>query len=237
MKKVFIFLAGMLVGSGAGAGIAYAITKKKLEEQMDDELIRLRDYYEKRLKELGADMPEEKAEKDSDDGICSVGEGLPADKKVDTSRTDYTKCYKSTKKVDSELTERIQRIKNGDYEPKPRENDDYDEGVYEIAYADDEMTGEPGYGNRPDHGTISMTYYADGALCVSDWGSLTDSMFGQSDADIENEEDMIRGNVLECLQEMEFMQGAYDRCYIRDCRDGLDVEVTRVSTLSDMDNL
>ena len=237
MKKIFIFLAGVLVGSGAGAGVAYAVTKKKLEEQMDDELIRLRDYYDKRLKKLG-DVPREKSEEaEADDGVCSVGEGLPADKKVDTSKTDYTKCYKSTKKVNPELSERIQRIKNGDYEPKPRESDDYDEGVYEIAYADDEMTGEPGYGNRPDHGTISMTYYADGALSVSDWGSLTDSMFGQSEEDIENAEDGIRSNVLECLQEMEFMQGAYDRCYIRDCRDGIDVEVTRVSTLSDMDNL
>lgn len=235
MKKLVIFLAGIVVGGAISTGITYFITKKKCEKVCDEEIRLLRNHYDELLAKYETDeVKTETEEDDPDDGIETVGEGLPSEKKINTSATNYAGCYKSS--VSPELKKKIRDIKAKTFSAHPTEEDDED-GIYEIAYEDDDTTGEPGFGRKKGYDTVHMTYYADGALNISSWGSMSSILDDLEPNQIEGEEDEIRSDILPYLKEIEFDHGAYDVAYIRDNRRGVDVEVTRVTSSRDIEEL
>lgn len=241
VKALLIFVGG----AGSGAGVATIITKKvvekKVEEGHREEMADLREHYEKKINDLKAKLPkcEQVEDKKDSDGIVTVGKGTPEEKQTDTHKTEYGKYYDIRKARDpKEIIDGI--IDSVEKSAHPGEDDEPEEMVYEVMDYRDPDTGEPGFGQKPGFYTVDMCFYQDDqALCMKDWGDLTDVELARGDREIHNDEDEIRNDILPYLLELGFEDESfpYDIIKIRDKLRGLDVRVVRVDGSSIMDQI
>lgn len=230
IKGILIFTGGLAVGGGVGATISYFVTKRRAEKECSDEIAALRKHYEDVLERYEALEPD-KEDSDiskNDDGIVTVGEGVPADKKVNTHKTAYEQAYKKETKLSPEVQESIRKAKENIETMAPSEDDDEEEDIVEITTFDDKYTGEPGYGQKSGYYAIEMAYYTkDEGMEVTDWGEMNDGSLERDDMMIANEEDEIIYDILPYLKEVEFGHKPYDEIYLRNNKRSIDIHLVK----------
>lgn len=228
VKGLLIFAGGLVVGGGVGATASYFVTKKRLDKECENAVVELRIYYEELLDKYEPLNTESKEESDiskTDDGIVTVGAGIPTDKKVNTNKLAYDKAYK----VDPKIKERIEAAKERLAATGPSEDDD-EEDVVEITTYEDEYTKEPGYGQKPGYYAIEMAYYTkDGGMAVTDWGQMEDDGYFNDDDGMKkaNEEDEIIYSIDPYLKMISFDHKPYDVIYLRVNKRNLDVKLSK----------
>jgi len=228
VKGLLIFVGGLIVGGGVGATASYFVTKKRLDKEYDDAIVELRIHYEELLDKYEALNPEPTEEGDiskNEDGIVTVGAGIPTDKKVNTQKLAYDKAYK----VDPKIKERIEAAKERLASTGPSE-DDEEEDIVEITTYEDEYSHEPGYGQKPGYYAIEMAYYTkDGGMAVTDWGQMEDDGYFNDDDGMKkaNEEDEIIYDIDPYLKLISFDHKPYDEIYLRNNRRNLDIKLSK----------
>lgn len=228
VKCLLIFAGGLVVGGGVGATASYFVTKKKVDKEYENAIVELRKYYEELLDKyepLNTET-EESDISENEDGIVTVGAGIPTDKKVNTQKLAYDKAYK----VDSKIKERIEAAKERLASTAPSEDDD-EEDIVEITTYEDEYSHEPGYGQKPGYYAIEMAYYTkDGGMTITDWGQMEDDgYFNGDDADMgkANEEDEIIYDIDPYLKLISFDHKPYDEIYLRNNKRNLDIKLSK----------
>lgn len=228
VKGLLIFAGGLVVGGGVGATASYFVTKKRLDKECEDAIVELRIHYEELLDKYEPLNTESKDESDiseNEDGIVTVGAGIPTDKKVNTNKLAYDKAYK----VDPKIKERIEAAKERLESTGPSEDDD-DEDIAEITTYEDEYSHEPGYGQKPGYYAIEMAYYTkDGGMAVTDWGQMEDDGYFNDDDDMKkaNEEDEIIYDIDPYLKLISFDHKPYDEIYLRNNKRNLDIKLSK----------
>ena len=228
VKGLLIFAGGLAVGGGVGATVSYFVTKKRLDKEHDDAIVELRIHYEELLDKYEALDPEPTDESDiseNEEGIVTVGAGIPTDKKVNTQKLAYDKAYK----VDPKIKERIEAAKERLESTGPSEDDD-EEDIVEITTYEDEYSHEPGYGQKPGYYAIEMAYYTkDGGMAVTDWGQMEDDGYFDDDDGMKkaNEEDEIIYDIDPYLKLISFEHKPYDEIYLRNNRRNLDIKLSK----------
>ena len=97
VKGLLIFAGGLVVGGGVGATASYFVTKKRLDKEYENAIVELRIHYEElfdKYEPLNTESQEESDISKNEDGLVTVGEGIPTDKKVNTQKLAYDKAYK-----------------------------------------------------------------------------------------------------------------------------------------------
>lgn len=228
VKGLLIFAGGLVVGGGVGATASYFITKKRLDKECEDAIVELRIHYEELLEKYEPLNTESKEESDiskTEDGIVTVGAGIPTDKKVNTQKLAYDKAYK----VDPKIKERIEAAKERLESIGPSE-DDEEEDIVEITTYEDEYSHEPGYGQKPGYYAIEMAYYTkDGGMAVTDWGQMEDDGYFNDDDGMKkaNEEDEIIYDIDPYLKLISFDHKPYDEIYLRNNKRNLDIKLSK----------
>lgn len=228
VKGLLIFAGGLVVGGGVGATASYFITKNRLDKEHDDAIVELRIHYEELLEKyepLNTESQEESDISENEDGIVTVGAGIPTDKKVNTSKLAYDRAYK----VDPKIRERIEAAKERLESTGPSEDDD-EEDIVEITTYEDEYSHEPGYGQKPGYYAIEMAYYTkDGGMAVTDWGSMEDDGYFNDDDGMgkANEEDEIIYDIDPYLKLISFDHKPYDEIYLRNNKRNLDIKLSK----------
>lgn len=228
VKGLLIFAGGLVVGGGVGATASYFITKKRLDKEYENAIVELRIHYEELLDKyepLNTESQEESDISKTDDGIVTVGAGIPTDKKVNTQKLAYDKAYK----VDHKIKERIEAAKERLESTGPSE-DDEEEDIVEITTYEDEYSHEPGYGQKPGYYAIEMAYYTkDGGMKVTDWGSMEDLEFKDDEDGMRkaNEEDEIIYDVDPYLKLISFDHKPYDEIYLRNNKRKIDIKLSK----------
>lgn len=228
VKGLLIFAGGLVVGGGIGATASYFITKKRLDKECEDAIVELRIHYEELLEKYEPLNTESKEESDiskNEDGLVTVGAGIPTDKKVNTSKLAYDKAYK----VDPKIKERIEAAKERLESTGPSEDDD-EEDIVEITTYEDQYSHEPGYGQKPGYYAIEMAYYTkDGGMAVTDWGQMEDDGYFNDDDGMKkaNEEDEIIYDIDPYLKLISFDHKPYDEIYLRNNKRNLDIKLSK----------
>lgn len=228
VKGLLIFVGGLVVGGGIGATASYFITKKRLDKECEDAIVELRIHYEELLDKyepLDTESTEDSDISKNEDGLVTVGEGIPTDKKVNTNKLAYDKAYK----VDPKIKERIEAAKERLESTGPSE-DDEEEDIVEITTYEDEYTHEPGYGQKSGYYAIEMAYYTkDGGMAVTDWGQMEDDGYFNDDDGMgkANEEDEIIYDIDPYLKLISFDHKPYDEIYLRNNRRNLDIKLSK----------
>ena len=228
VKGLLIFAGGLVVGGGVGATASYFITKKRLDKECEDAIVELRIHYEELLDKYEPLNTEPKEESDiskTDDGIVTVGAGIPTDKKVNTNKLAYDKAYK----VDPKIKERIEAAKERLESTGPSE-DDEEEDIVEITTYEDQYTKEPGYGQKSGYYAIEMAFFTkDGGMKVTDWGSMEDLEFKDDEDGMRkaNEEDEIIYDVDPYLKLISFDHKPYDEIYLRNNKRKIDIKLSK----------
>lgn len=228
VKGLLIFAGGLVVGGGIGATVSYFITKKRLDEEYENAIVELRIHYEELLDKyepLNTESTEDSDISKTDDGIVTVGAGIPTDKKVNTQKLAYDKAYK----VDPKIKERIEAAKERLESTGPSE-DDEEEDIVEITTYEDEYTHEPGYGQKSGYYAIEMAFFTkDGGMKVTDWGSMEDLEFKDDEDGMRkaNEEDEIIYDVDPYLKLISFDHKPYDEIYLRNNKRKIDIKLSK----------
>lgn len=228
VKGLLIFAGGLVVGGGVGATASYFVTKKRLDKECEDAIVELRIHYEELLDKyepLNTESKEESDISENEDGIVTVGAGIPTDKKVNTQKLAYDRAYK----VDPKIKERIEAAKERLESTGPSE-DDEEEDIVEITTYEDEYSHEPGYGQKPGYYAIEMAYYTkDGGMAVTDWGQMEDDGYFQDDDGMKkaNEEDEIIYDIDPYLKLISFDHKPYDEIYLRNNKRNLDIKLMK----------
>lgn len=228
VKGLLIFAGGLVVGGGVGATASYFITKKRLDKEYENAIVELRIHYEELLDKyepLNTESPEESDISKNEDGIVTVGAGIPTDKKVNTNKLAYDKAYK----VDPKIKERIEAAKERLESTGPSE-DDEEEDIVEITTYEDEYTHEPGYGQKSGYYAIEMAFFTkDGGMKVTDWGSMEDLEFKDDEDGMRkaNEEDEIIYDVDPYLKLISFDHKPYDEIYLRNNKRKIDIKLSK----------
>ena len=228
VKGLLIFAGGLVVGGGVGATASYFITKKHLDKEHDDAIVELRIHYEElldRYEPLNTESKEESDISENEDGIVTVGAGIPTDKKVNTQKLAYDKAYK----VDPKIKERIEAAKERLESTGPSE-DDEEEDIVEITTYEDEYSHEPGYGQKSGYYAIEMAFFTkDGGMKVTDWGSMEDLEFKDDEDGMRkaNEEDEIIYDVDPYLKLISFDHKPYDEIYLRNNKRKIDIKLSK----------
>ena len=228
VKGLLIFAGGLVVGGGVGATASYFVTKKHIDKEHDDAIVELRIHYEELLDKyepLNTESTEESDISENDDGIVTVGAGIPTDKKVNTQKLAYDKAYK----VDPKIKERIEAAKERLESTGPSE-DDEEEDIVEITTYEDEYTHEPGYGQKSGYYAIEMAFFTkDGGMKVTDWGSMEDLEFKDDEDGMRkaNEEDEIIYDVDPYLKLISFDHKPYDEIYLRNNKRKIDIKLSK----------
>lgn len=228
VKGLLIFAGGLVVGGGVGATASYFVTKKHLDKECEDAIVELRIHYEELLDKyepLNTESKEESDISENEDGLVTVGAGIPTDKKVNTNKLAYDKAYK----VDPKIKERIEAAKERLESTGPSEDDD-EEDIVEITTYEDEYSHEPGYGQKPGYYAIEMAYYTkDGGMAITDWGQMEDDGYFQDDDGMKkaNEEDEIIYDIDPYLKLISFDHKPYDEIYLRNNRRNLDIKLSK----------
>lgn len=230
VKGLLIFVGGLVVGGGVGATASYFVTKKRLDKEHDDAIVELRIHYEELLDKyepLNTESEEKSDISKNEDGVVTVGAGIPKDKEVNTQKLAYDKAYK----VSPEIKERIEAAKERLKSTGPSEDDGEDEDIVEITTYEDEYTHEPGYGQKSGYYAIEMAYYTkDGGMSILDWGQMEDDgYFNGDDADMRkaNEEDEIIYDIDPYLKLISFDHKPYDEIYLRNNRRKIDIKLMK----------
>ena len=228
VKGLLIFAGGLVVGGGVGATASYFVTKKHIDKEHDDAIVELRIHYEELLDKyepLNTESQEESDISENEDGIVTVGAGIPTDKKVNTQKLAYDKAYK----VDPKIKERIEAAKERLESTGPSE-DDEEEDIVEITTYEDEYTHEPGYGQKSGYYAIEMAFFTkDGGMKVTDWGSMEDLEFKDDEDGMRkaNEEDEIIYDVDPYLKLISFDHKPYDEIYLRNNKRKIDIKLSK----------
>lgn len=228
VKGLLIFAGGLVVGGGIGATASYFVTKKRLDKECEDAIVELRIHYEELLEKyepLNTESKEESDISENEDGIVTVGAGIPTDKKVNTQKLAYDKVYK----VDPKIKERIEAAKERLESTGPSE-DDEEEDIVEITTYEDEYTHEPGYGQKSGYYAIEMAFFTkDGGMKVTDWGSMEDLEFKDDEDGMRraNEEDEIIYDVDPYLKLISFDHKPYDEIYLRNNKRKIDIKLSK----------
>lgn len=228
IKGLLIFAGGLVVGGGVGATASYFITKKHLDKEHDDAIVELRIHYEELLDKyepLNTESQEESDISENEDGIVTVGTGIPTDKKVNTNKLAYDRAYK----VDPKIKERIEAAKERLESTGPSE-DDEEEDIVEITTYEDEYSHEPGYGQKSGYYAIEMAFFTkDGGMKVTDWGSMEDLEFKDDEDGMRraNEEDEIIYDVDPYLKLISFDHKPYDEIYLRNNKRKIDIKLSK----------
>lgn len=228
VKGLLIFVGGLVVGGGVGATASYFVTKKHLDKECEDAIVELRIHYEELLDKyepLNTESKEESDISENEDGLVTVGAGIPTDKKVNTNKLAYDKAYK----VDPKIKERIEAAKERLESTGPSEDDD-EEDIVEITTYEDEYSHEPGYGQKPGYYAIEMAYYTkDGGMAITDWGQMEDDGYFQDDDGMKkaNEEDEIIYDIDPYLKLISFDHKPYDEIYLRNNKRNLDIKLSK----------
>ena len=228
VKGLLIFAGGLVVGGGVGATASYFVTKKRLDKEYENAIVELRIHYEELLEKyepLNTESTEESDISKTDDGIVTVGAGIPTDKKVNTNKLAYDKAYK----VDPKIKERIEAAKERLESTGPSE-DDEEEDIVEITTYEDEYTHEPGYGQKSGYYAIEMAFFTkDGGMKVTDWGSMEDLEFKDDEDGMRkaNEEDEIIYDVDPYLKLISFDHKPYDEIYLRNNKRKIDIKLSK----------
>ena len=228
VKGLLIFAGGLVVGGGVGATASYFVTKKRLDKEYGDAIVELRIHYEELLDKyepLNTESKEESDISENEDGIVTVGAGIPTDKKVNTQKLAYDKAYK----VDPKIKERIEAAKERLESTGPSE-DDEEEDIVEITTYEDQYTKEPGYGQKSGYYAIEMSYYTkDGGMAVTDWGQMEDDGYFNDDDGMKkaNEEDEIIYDIDPYLKLISFDHKPYDEIYLRNNKRNLDIKLSK----------
>ena len=228
VKGLLIFAGGLVVGGGVGATASYFVTKKRLDKENENAIVELRLYYEELLDKyepLNTESEEESDISENEDGIVTVGAGIPTDKKVNTNKLAYDKAYK----VDPKIKERIEAAKERLESTGPSEDDD-EEDIVEITTYEDEYSHEPGYGQKTGYYAIEMAFFTkDGGMKVTDWGSMEDIEFKDDEDDMRraNEEDEIIYDVDPYLKLISFDHKPYDEIYLRNNKRKIDIKLSK----------
>ena len=228
VKSLLIFAGGLVVGGGVGATASYFVTKKRLDKEYENAIVELRIHYEELLDKyepLNTESTEESDISKTDDGIVTVGAGIPTDKKVNTNKLAYDKAYK----VDPKIKERIEAAKERLESTGPSE-DDEEEDIVEITTYEDEYTHEPGYGQKSGYYAIEMAFFTkDGGMKVTDWGSMEDLEFKDDEDGMRraNEEDEIIYDVDPYLKLISFDHKPYDEIYLRNNKRKIDIKLSK----------
>lgn len=229
VKGLLIFAGGLVVGGGAGATASYFITKKRLDKEYENAIVELRIHYEELLDKyepLNTESKEESDISENEDGIVTVGAGIPTDKKVNTNKLAYDKAYK----VDPKIKERIEAAKERLESIGPSEDDDEEEDIVEITTYEDEYSHEPGYGQKSGYYAIEMAFFTkDGGMKVTDWGSMEDLEFKDDEDGMRkaNEEDEIIYDVDPYLKLISFDHKPYDEIYLRNNKRKIDIKLSK----------
>lgn len=232
VKGLLIFAAGLVTGGGVGASVSYYVTKQREEEYCRDEIAALRKHYEDILERYEALEPKDEDEDEvteNEDGIVTVGTGIPTDKKVDTHKREYGQAYKKdgANVLAADIRKKIEMAKARNEAVAPSE-DDEEEDILEITLEKNEYTGEPGYGQKSGYYAIEMAYYTkDGGMAVTDWGNMDDVNLERDDMMIANEEDEIIYDIEPYLKAIEFGHKPYDEIYLRDNKRSLDIKLSK----------
>ena len=228
VKGLLIFAGGLVVGGGVGATASYFVTKKHLDKEHDDAIVELRIHYEELLDKyepLNTESKEESDISENEDGIVTVGAGIPTDKKINTQKVAYDKAYK----VDPKIKERIEAAKERLESTGPSE-DDEEEDIVEITTYEDEYSHEPGYGQKTGYYAIEMAFFTkDGGMKVTDWGSMEDLEFKDDEDGMRkaNEEDEIIYDVDPYLKLISFDHKPYDEIYLRNNKRKIDIKLSK----------
>lgn len=228
VKSLLIFAGGLVVGGGVGATASYFVTKKHLDKEYENAIVELRIHYEELLDKyepLNTESKEESDISENEDGIVTVGAGIPTDKKVNTNKLAYDKAYK----VDPKIKERIEAAKERLESTGPSE-DDEEEDIVEITTYEDEYSHEPGYGQKPGYYAIEMAYYTkDGGMAITDWGQMEDDGYFNDDDGMKkaNEEDEIIYDIDPYLKLISFDHKPYDEIYLRNNKRNLDIKLSK----------
>lgn len=228
VKGLLIFVGGLVVGGGVGATASYFVTKKRLDKECEDAIVELRIHYEELLDKyepLNTESQEESDISKNEDGLVTVGEGIPTDKKVNTNKLAYDKAYK----IDPKIKERIEAAKERLESTGPSE-DDEEEDIVEITTYEDEYSHEPGYGQKSGYYAIEMAFFTkDGGMKVTDWGSMEDLEFKDDEDGMRraNEEDEIIYDIDPYLKLISFDHKPYDEIYLRNNKRKIDIKLSK----------
>lgn len=152
MSRAYIYAAvGFIAGVVSGAAVAGYYFKKKYEERLDAEVRSVKESF-------GRVYSGKKDSDHSDDESNSITEDDSIIKRnVDTSKTDYTKCFDnpSVEPIDVKIDDGTQKekLEPGEY---PYVLDDYE------YMQDDEST------------KIELLYFSDGLITDENWDPVED---------------------------------------------------------------
>ena len=138
-NNLIIFLSGV----AAGAAVAYAATKKKYEEILEEEIQSVKDTYKNR-KELVIEKVEEEVDEPKEDKVVELNKYTSV---LDNSGyVNYSKYMGESERPKKEETVTQESVKDWDEEPYVINEEQYGEGGYDTQvltyYADDVLVDE-----------------------------------------------------------------------------------------------